>query len=57
MIDTNCKDLSIARQCDLLLINKSTYYYKSSGELLQGVLFSYNPHHNIFHQLQGIYFQ
>ena len=28
MIDNNCKYLSIARQCDLVLINKSTYYYK-----------------------------
>ena len=31
MIDNNCKNLSIARQCDLLLINKSTYYYKPKG--------------------------
>ena len=29
MIDNNCRSLSIARQCDLLLINKSTYYYKA----------------------------
>ncbi len=28
MIDNDCRDLSIARQCDLLLINRSTYYYK-----------------------------
>ena len=31
MIDNNCRNLSIARQCDLLLINKSTYYYKTKG--------------------------
>ena len=31
MIDNNCKNLSITRQCDLLLINKSTYYYKARG--------------------------
>lgn len=31
MIDNNCKNLSIAKQCDLLLINKSTYYYKPRG--------------------------
>lgn len=31
MIDNDCKDLSIARQCDLLLINRSTYYYKPQG--------------------------
>ena len=31
MIDNNCRNLSIARQCDLLLINKSTYYYKAKG--------------------------
>ena len=31
MIDNNCKNLSIAKQCDLLLINKSTYYYKARG--------------------------
>lgn len=31
MIDNNCRNLSIARQCDLLLINKSTYYYKPKG--------------------------
>ena len=31
MIDDNCRNLSIARQCDLLLINKSTYYYKAKG--------------------------
>ena len=31
MIDNNCRNLSIARQCDLLLINKSTYYYKARG--------------------------
>ncbi len=31
MINNNCKNLSIARQCDLLLVNKSTYYYKAKG--------------------------
>jgi putative transposase len=31
MIDNNCRNLSIAKQCDLLLINKSTYYYKAKG--------------------------
>jgi len=31
MISNNCKNLSIARQCDLLLVNKSTYYYKAKG--------------------------
>jgi hypothetical protein len=31
MIDNGCRDLSIARQYDLLLINKSTYYYKEKG--------------------------
>ena len=31
MIDNNCRNLSIARQCDLLLINRSTYYYKTKG--------------------------
>ncbi len=31
MIDSNCRNLSIARQCDLLLINKSNYYYKARG--------------------------
>ena len=31
MIDNNFRNLSIARQCDLLLINKSTYYYKAKG--------------------------
>lgn len=31
MIDNNCKNLSIAKQCDLVLINKSTYYYKPKG--------------------------
>ena len=31
MIDNNCINLSIVRQCDLLLINKSTYYYKAKG--------------------------
>ncbi len=31
MIDNNCKNLSIAKQCDLLLINKSTYCYKAKG--------------------------
>ena len=28
MIDCNCTSLSIAKQCDLLSVNKSTYYYK-----------------------------
>ena len=37
MISNNCKNLSIARQCDLLLVNKSTYYYKAKG-LTQGDL-------------------
>lgn len=31
MISNNCKNLSIARQCDLVLVNKSTYYYKAKG--------------------------
>ena len=31
MIDRNCDNLSIARQCDLLLVNKSTFYYKQRG--------------------------
>lgn len=31
MIDNHCKNLAISRQCDLLLINKSTYYYKAKG--------------------------
>jgi len=31
MIDSNSRKLSIARQCDLLSINKSTYYYKQRG--------------------------
>ena len=31
MIDYNCKNLAISRQCELLLINKSTYYYKARG--------------------------
>lgn len=31
MIDSNYSNLSIARQCDLLLVNKSTYYYKQRG--------------------------
>lgn len=31
MIDNDCKNISIARQCDLLSINKSTYYYKQRG--------------------------
>lgn len=31
MIDSNLKNISIAKQCDLLLINKSTYYYKQRG--------------------------
>lgn len=31
MIDSNYSNLSIARQCDLLSVNKSTYYYKQRG--------------------------
>ena len=31
MIENNCRNLAISRQCDLLLINKSTYYYKEKG--------------------------
>lgn len=31
MVDKDCSSLNIARQCDLLLINKSTYYYKPKG--------------------------
>jgi putative transposase len=31
MIDINSSNLSIALQCDLLFINKSTYYYKQRG--------------------------
>ena len=31
MIDSNSKKLSIVRQCDLLSISKSTYYYKQRG--------------------------
>lgn len=31
IIDNDCRNLSIARQCNLLLINKSTYYYKAKG--------------------------
>jgi putative transposase len=31
MVGKDCSSLSIARQCDLLLINKSTYYYKPKG--------------------------
>ena len=31
MIDNNYRNLAISRQCDLLLINKSTYYYKAKG--------------------------
>ena len=31
MIDINSSNLSIALQCDLLFINKSTYYYKKRG--------------------------
>ncbi len=31
MIDDDCSYLSIAKQCDLLLINKSSYYYKKKG--------------------------
>jgi putative transposase len=29
MIDNNCNNLSITKQCELLLLNKSTYYYKA----------------------------
>jgi len=28
MVDRDCSNLTVARQCDLLLINKSTYYYQ-----------------------------
>jgi len=31
MVDKDSHNLTIARQCDLLLINKSTYYYKPKG--------------------------
>lgn len=31
MIDTNCENLSIAAQCHLISINKSSYYYKPKG--------------------------
>ena len=31
MIHNNCNNLSIAKQCDLLSVNKSTYYYKQRG--------------------------
>lgn len=31
MIDNDDSNLSVARQCNLLLINKSTYYYKPKG--------------------------
>ena len=31
MIDSNSSNLSIAKQCDLLSVNKSTYYYKQRG--------------------------
>jgi putative transposase len=31
MVDRDCSNLSVTRQCDLLLINKSTYYYKPQG--------------------------
>lgn len=31
MIDSNSRNLSIAKQCDLLFVNKSTYYYKQRG--------------------------
>lgn len=31
MIDNNSSNLSIARQCNLLSVNKSTYYYKQRG--------------------------
>jgi len=32
MIDNHNKDLSISKQCQLLQINRSSYYYKSTGE-------------------------
>jgi len=32
MIETGHEDLSIARQCELLSINRSTYYYQPAGE-------------------------
>ena len=50
MIDNNCKNLSIARQCNLLLINKSTYYYKARGlkerdlEIMQTIDELYTEH-------------
>lgn len=31
MVDKDFSNLSLSRQCDLLLINKSTYYYKPKG--------------------------
>ncbi|XVN40256.1 MAG: hypothetical protein RCO49_05255 [Rickettsia endosymbiont of Argas persicus] len=31
MVDKDCSNLSIARQCTLLFINKSSYYYKPQG--------------------------
>ena len=31
MIDNNSSNLAISRKCDLLLVNKSTYYYKQRG--------------------------
>ncbi|MHC3559572.1 IS3 family transposase [Rickettsia conorii] len=31
MVDKDCSNLSISRQCDLLVINKSSYYYKPKG--------------------------
>lgn len=31
MVDKDCSNLSIARQCALLFINKSSYYYKPQG--------------------------
>ncbi|WP_341794824.1 IS3 family transposase [Rickettsia endosymbiont of Rhinocyllus conicus] len=31
MVDKECSNLSIARQCTLLFINKSSYYYKPQG--------------------------
>ncbi|XVN40471.1 MAG: hypothetical protein RCO49_03495 [Rickettsia endosymbiont of Argas persicus] len=31
MVDEDCSNLSIARQCTLLFINKSSYYYKPQG--------------------------
>lgn len=31
MIENNCSKLSISKQCDLLSINRSTYYYQAKG--------------------------